>query len=212
MLSLAARRVAGAPAPVLTRAASSLALKYSQAAYGAALSKSPAQLNKVSTELGAVKKTLAATPALLEFVRNPTLSPPERAEGLKQLYTATEKSAPASGALSDITKNLFAVLSENGRLNEAEGVIDGFQELVAKYRGELDVVVTSAEPLDKDMLANLEKTLKTSEAGKAAKVLKVSNKVNPAILGGLIIDMGEKTIDLSVSNRVTKLNAMLQES
>ena len=177
MLSLAARRAAGASKPTFSRAASSIALKYSHAAYGAALSKSAAQLTKVSTDLASIQTTLGATPALLEFVRNPTLSSPERAEGLKTLYAAAEKAAGAGGPLSEITKSLFSVLSENGRLNETEGVIEGFQELVAKYKGELDVVVTSAEPLSKDVLASLEKTLKTSEAGKAAKVLKISNKV-----------------------------------
>ncbi|KZV80808.1 hypothetical protein EXIGLDRAFT_780523, partial [Exidia glandulosa HHB12029] len=69
-----------------------------------------------------------------------------------------------------------------------------------------------AEPLGRDVLANLEKSLKQSEAGKAAKTLKITNKVNPAILGGLVVDLGEKTIDLSVSNRVNKLNGLLQES
>ncbi|EJD35578.1 ATP synthase subunit 5 [Auricularia subglabra TFB-10046 SS5] len=203
-----AGRAARLLAPTHARLASSIALKYSQAAYGAALSKSPATLNKVQTDLNTVSSTLASTPALAEFVSNPTLSANDRSEGLKQLFAAAEKTAK----LDEITKNLFAVLSENGRLSETAGVIEGFQELVAKYKGELDVIVTSAEPLPKDVLANLERSLKQSEAGKAAKVLKLTNKVNPAILGGLIVDLGEKTIDLSVSNRVNKLNGLLQES
>ncbi|KZV82763.1 OSCP, subunit 5 of the stator stalk of mitochondrial F1F0 ATP synthase [Exidia glandulosa HHB12029] len=194
--------------PLGARLASSLALKYSQAAYSAALAKSPQVLTKVHGDLSTIQSTLSSTPALAEFVNNPTLSATERSEGLKQLFAAAEKKGP----LDELTKNLFAVLSENGRLSETSGVVEGFNELVAKYKGELDVVVTSAEPLGRDVLANLEKSLKQSEAGKAAKTLKITNKVNPAILGGLVVDLGEKTIDLSVSNRVNKLNGLLQES
>lgn len=159
--------------PLGARLASSIALKYSQAAYSAALAKSPQALTKVHADLGTLSSALSSTPALAQFVANPTLSNSERTEGLKQLFAAAEKKGP----LDEITKNLFAVLSENGRLSETAGVVEGFNELVAKYRGELEVVVTSAEPLQRDVLANLEKTLKQSEAGKAAKTLKLTNKV-----------------------------------
>jgi hypothetical protein len=40
--------------------------------------------------------------------------------------------------------------------------------------------------------------------------LEYSGQVNPSVLGGLIIDFGDKTIDLSVQSRVTKLNNILQ--
>lgn len=35
-------------------------------------------------------------------------------------------------------------------------------------------------------------------------------KVNPSVLGGLVVDFGEKTVDLSVSSRISKLNNLLQ--
>ena len=57
-----------------------------------------------------------------------------------------------------IMKNLFVLLSENGRLGETAGVIQGFNELVAKYKGELNVTVTSAAPLSEDVLNRLEAT------------------------------------------------------
>ena len=57
-----------------------------------------------------------------------------------------------------IMKNLFVLLSENGRLGETAGVIQGFNELAAKYKGELNVTVTSAAPLSEDVLNRLEAT------------------------------------------------------
>jgi len=205
------------------RAASAIALKYSHAVYGAALAKSPQTLTKVASELAAVSKTLAADAKVSEFFSNPTLSVQERATGLEALYSGID-----GGKLSDVTKNLLKVLSENGRLGETPGVIEGFNELFSQYKGEVNVTVTSATPLPKDVLTRLEATLKQSQTAQAAKVLKVTNKVrvypssiqeyqthftlqvNPALLGGLVVDFGEKTIDLSVQSRVTKLNNILQ--
>ncbi|EMD37419.1 hypothetical protein CERSUDRAFT_114086 [Gelatoporia subvermispora B] len=207
---LAAARSSALSAALARRAASTLALKYSNAVFSAALAKSPQTLSKVQTELGAVAASLKDVPELNTFVTNPTLSAADRKAGLEALY------ARAGGAkkepVSDITKNLFVVLSENGRLAEAQGVIEGFNELVANYRGELTVTITSAAPLPRDTQSRLESTLKQSQAAQRAKSLKVQNKVNPAILGGIVVDFGDKTIDLSVASRVTKLNNLLQQS
>jgi F-type H+-transporting ATPase subunit O len=207
------------------RAASSLALKYSKAVFSAALSKSPQTLNKVQSELSSVSAALKQSPELDTFVKNPTLSEKDRSSGLSALYAKVEGTGAKKEPVSDITKNLFSLLSENGRLAETQGVIEGFEELVAKHKGELTVVVTSATPLPAPTLSRLETALKQSEAAQQSKSLKVTNKVivtayrltwpiivqvNPSILGGLVVDFGEKTIDLSVSSRVGKLNNLLQ--
>ncbi|GJJ06122.1 hypothetical protein Clacol_000311 [Clathrus columnatus] len=192
------------------RAASSVALKYSNALYSAALSKSPQTLTKVQSELAVISNGIKTQKDLAAFISNPTLSIKDRAEGLKAVFAVAEGSGKKE-PLTEITKNFFAVLSENGRLTETQGAIDGFNELVSKYKGEVEVVVTSATPLDRPTLTRLESTLKQSQIGQKAKTLKVTNKVNPSILGGLIVDFGEKTIDLSVSSRVNKFNTLLQE-
>ena len=157
------------------RAASSIALKYSNALYSAALAKSPQVLSKVQTELNTISKSIAETPEINTFISNPTLSAKERVSGLVALYAKAE--GPKKEPVSDVTKNLFAVLSDNGRLNETQGVIEGFNELVAKYKGELEVTVTSAAPIPKDAAAKLESILRLSQAAQHAKTLKVVNKV-----------------------------------
>jgi F-type H+-transporting ATPase subunit O len=225
LLSSAARSVSTARS-VGSRAASSISSKYSKAIYSAALKKSPQTLTKVHTELNAIATSISQQPEISSFLHNPTLSVQERKTALSGLFTKLESNKQP---VSEITKNLLLVLSENGRLGETEGVIEGFNELVAQYRGELNVVVTSATPLAKDVLTRLETSLKQSQAGQQAKVLKLTNKasklyweylhdiddclqVNPSILGGLVVDFGEKTIDLSVQSRVTKLNNVLQRT
>jgi F-type H+-transporting ATPase subunit O len=158
-------------------ASTAIALKYSNAVYSAALAKSPQTLNRVQTELNTIHGSVKDIPELNAFIHNPTLSAKERSAGLVSLYSRAEGLGAKKEPVSDITKNLFAVLSENGRLGETEGVIEGFNELVAKYKGELTVVVTSAVPLTQDVLSRLEATLKQSKAGLQSKSLKVVNKV-----------------------------------
>ncbi|KAL4078477.1 OSCP/delta subunit of ATPase [Scleroderma yunnanense] len=178
------------------RAASSIALKYSNALYSAALKRSPLLLTKVQTEVNTISKSINEVPELKEFIANPTLSANDRSVGLIALFARADGLGPKKEPISDITKNFFVVLAENGRLHETEGVIQGFNELVSKYRGELEVLVTSAAPLPKDVATKLEAILKQCQTAQQAKSLKVTNKVNPSLLGGIIIDFGDKSIDL----------------
>lgn len=81
---------------------------------------------------------------------------------------------------------------------------------MAAYRGELEVVVTSAEPLDSKSLNRLDKALKGTEIaqGKTLKVVNrvgrcvralagmrvlIHSQVNDSVLGGLLVDFGDKT-------------------
>ncbi|KAF5370610.1 hypothetical protein D9758_002061 [Tetrapyrgos nigripes] len=212
MLLASASRSASIAHVLGRRAASAIALKYSNALYGAALANSPQTLTKVHSELATFASTLKQNPDVAAFVHNPTLTAKDRAAGLASVFSTIEGSGAKKETLSDITKNLLTVLSENGRLGEAEGVIEGFNELVAQYRGELNVTVTSAAPLPRDVLTRLESTLKQSQTAQQAKSLKITNKINPSLLGGFLVDFGDKSIDLSVSSRVTKLNNALQQA
>ncbi|KAG6862202.1 hypothetical protein C0995_002132 [Termitomyces sp. Mi166 len=207
LLSTSARSAAVAPG-LGRRAASAIALKYSHALYGAASKQSPQTLNKVYADLDLVNKTIATQPKVSAFLNNPTLSASERTSALSKFFVQLDSAASKKDPISEITKNLFSVLSENGRLAEAPGVIEGFNELVAQYRGEVEIVVTTATPLAKDSLTRLETALKGSQAARNAKVVKIINKA--CLLGGIIVDFGDKTIDLSVQSRVTKLNSVLQ--
>jgi F-type H+-transporting ATPase subunit O len=115
--------------------------------------------------------------------------------------------APSSSA-SPILSNLLQVLASNGRLSLFPAIITDFSTLMSAHRGELVVTITSAEPLGSSEMKRLEKALKASQVAQD-KDLKLVNKVNEGILGGLQVDFGDKTIDLSASSRVTKFGAAL---
>ena len=169
-----ARRALSA-APAHSRAVSSIAQKYAHAAYKAALAQSPNTLKQLDQELTAISSAIKSTPSLGEFINNPTITGKERTNGLQALFAAAE--GPKKTPVSTTTKNLFNILSENGRLAETAGIIEGFTALMSEYRGEATVVVTSAAPLPKDIMTRLENSLKSSQAAQKAKTLKITNKV-----------------------------------
>lgn len=167
---------------------------------------SAAVLKHVEADLNGVRAAVAAEPSLQEFLTNAGLSPKAKSAGIDEmLKIASPKTGP-----SEITKNFFEVLAENGRLYESEKVIADFLEIMSAHRGEVNVTITTAQPLEKDLQKRLEESLKGSALAGAGKTLLIVNKVNPAVLGGLVVDFGDKTVDLSVASRVNKLNAALQ--
>merc|ERR1711977_82560 len=181
-----------------------LAGKYAGALYSAALKSSPKALTQVETDLQSIKSIIASTPEVSTFLANPTLGSAEKAAGLKSLV------GKLGGSTSDLTKNFLNVLAENGRLYETEKVVAGFEDIMAAYRGELTVTITSASELDKATLSTLEKS---SKIAKEYKSIKINNKVQSEVLGGLVVDFGDdKTVDLSVKSRVQKLESLISQS
>lgn len=140
---------------------------------------------------------------LLMSLENPTISVGDRDKLIAGIVP--------SGS-SPIITNLLQVLASNGRLSSFGAVITDFGTLMSAHRGQLVVTVTSAEPLAQNgaEMKRLEKALKGTKIAEG-KELKLVNRVNPAILGGLEVDFGEQTIDLSASSKVNKFNAVLAQ-
>lgn len=161
-------------------------------------------LAKVEADLKGVKASLGDA-SVQDFLANPILSSSDKAAGIEALL---KKSSP-KGA-SDLTKNLFEVLADNGRLYETDKVIADYLDIMSAHRGEVKVTITTAAPLEKDLQKRLEDSLKASQVAKNGKSLVIENKTNESILGGLVIDFGDRTLDLSVASKVSKLNAQLQ--
>jgi F-type H+-transporting ATPase subunit O len=111
-----------------------------------------------------------------------------------------------------VVKNLLETLAHNNRLGALEGVVEKFSQLMSAYRGEVELTVTSAAPLDNRTLSRLESAVSKSQYVSQGQKLKVVPKVNPDIRGGLIVEIGDRTIDLSVSAKMAKMNKLLKDT
>jgi F-type H+-transporting ATPase subunit O len=165
-------------------------------------------LKQVETDLKGVHSAIKSDASVQDFLSNPVLSSADKTKGIAELL----KKASPKGA-SDVTKNFFEVLAENGRLYQSSKTIEDFLEIMTAHRGEVKVVITSAVPLEKDLQKRLEEALKSSQIASAGgKTLVFENRVNEALQGGFTVELGDRTIDLSVASKVNKLNAQLAES
>merc|ERR1711871_116084 len=100
-------------------------------------------------------------------------------------------------------------LMENGRLGEVEAVIDAFASIQRAAKGEVYAEITVADELSAAQKKSLEKSL-SSFVEKGSKV-SVEYKVDPSILGGLVVDVGDKHINMSILARVQQLQNLINQ-
>ncbi len=103
--------------------------------------------------------------------------------------------------LSKLGANFIRLVAENDRLIALLDMIDIFDSIVEKARGETEAEVISASPLSKKQLEQLSKNLQN----KIGKTVTLRTYVDSSLIGGLIVKVGSQMIDNSLK---TKLNAM----
>jgi F-type H+-transporting ATPase subunit delta len=153
-------------------------------------------LDAVDTDLATFGAAVATSPELASVMTSPRLS---RSDAGKVI-----QSVAGSLGLNALTTKFLGTLAGNRRLATFDGIRSAFATLMAAHRGESTAIVTSAHPLSADQLAALKAKLK---AGLARDVA-VQTKVDPTILGGLIVKIGSRLIDSSLK---TKLDALASQ-
>jgi len=157
------------------------------------------KLDKVQTDLQAINKLLDSSPDFKLMVESPGIQPEERTDALVEMTKILKT--------DESVVNFLKVLVENKRLHLLERMIDVFEEF---YRAEKNLVlcqVTSATELAKGPRAEVAAALQT-RVGKDSKLL-INYDVNPALLGGLVVKMGNAVLDNSVASRVEQLQKQL---
>ncbi|UNI20156.1 ATP synthase F0 subcomplex subunit OSCP atp5 [Purpureocillium takamizusanense] len=142
---------------------------------------------------------------LSQILAAPTLTPEDKSAIVAELNKH-------AGASSETVKNFLDTLAENNRLGLLQGVCAKFGQIMSAARGEVEMTVTSAQALDSKTLSRLETAVAKSSYVGQGKKLKVTNQVNPDIVGGLVVEVGDRTIDLSVSARIAKMNKLLTDT
>ncbi|KAG3097365.1 hypothetical protein PI125_g15723 [Phytophthora idaei] len=174
--------------------------RYANALYSVAAKQN--QLESVEKELLTIEETIAKEPNFASFLHDPTIARASKKEDIAKVMEKAKFSKPVAG--------LFEVLADNGRLPDAAAVISAFKKLMGAYRGEVQAKVTSADPLTKTQLDQVKKAL-GARVEKNEKLL-LETVVDPEILGGLKVQIGNYFIDLSLATKIDKINTLLANS
>ncbi|KAI0853739.1 OSCP-domain-containing protein [Daldinia vernicosa] len=178
---------------------------YASALYTAAVKTS--SLDPTAKALSTLSDLLAKDQKLVTILNTPTLSDSDKSAIVAELQ---KNLGPVSS--NETVKNFLATLAENNRLGILPGVSEKFNQIMRAARGEVELVIISAQQLDNKTLSRIENAIAKSPIVGQGKKLKVTNQINPDILGGLIVEIGDRTIDLSVSSKLAKLNKLLTDT
>jgi F-type H+-transporting ATPase subunit delta len=127
------------------------------------------------------------------LVRSPVFSADEQLQALSAVLRRA--------GIGGVAEKFLKLVTANRRLFAVRDMVKAFRALVADSNGEATAEVTVAEPLKSDHVAALKSALRTV----SGKDVDLSVKVDPAILGGLVVKLGSRMIDTSLR---TKLNAI----
>ncbi len=144
---------------------------------------------------------MASSKELLPQPLSPTNPKVSRSDAKKALWGVS-----AILGLTELSQNFLVVLAQNRRLTHSPQVIAAFRAIDAAQRGEVPAQVTSAHALTDAQLADLKAKLTAREG----RTVKLSTKVEPDLLGGLVVTIGSKRIDASIRTRLNSLSQAMK--
>jgi F-type H+-transporting ATPase subunit delta len=149
----------------------------------------------VHEELTDFAAAVAEVPELRAVLRNPQIEPREKARVLEELL----------GGADELLRNLLMLTAEKGRIADIEEIAREFERLMAREERRLDVELTTAYDLsDKEA----EGIIKQIEDASGRKV-EATRSVDPALIGGLVLQAGSLRVDASVRGRLERLRREL---
>jgi F-type H+-transporting ATPase subunit delta len=150
-------------------------------------------IDAVKADLERFDTLVAENPDLNRLVRSPVFS---AAEQLQALSAVLDRAG-----IGGLAAKFLKLVTMNRRLFAARDMVRGYRELVALHKGEATAEVTVAERLKDDHVAALKSALKAV----SGKDVDLAIKIDPAIIGGLVVKLGSRMVDTSLR---TKLNAI----
>lgn len=161
------------------------------------LAKEASQVSDVEADLKKFQGLLAESDDLVRLVRSPVISTEDQSKAIEAIV--------GRAGIGGLAANFFKLIAGNRRLFAVEDMIKAFNALAAKARGEVAAEVTSAVALNDAQTADLKQALKAS----VGKDVTLNTRVDPSLLGGLIVKVGSRMIDSSLRTKLETLKVQL---
>lgn len=164
-----------------------------------ALAQEQGKAESVAQEVTALLGVVAGSRDLQNLFASPALRKEDREAIVRRVF---------AGQVSDLVLRFLLVVAGKGRLAQLGEILASVQSGFAHLRGEVDVLATVPAALDSAATDALR-----AEIGRAlGKTVVLTTKVEPKIIGGMTLRVGDQLIDASVATRLKKLNGRLAEA
>jgi len=173
---------------------SGMAARYASALFELALENK--SVDAVKVDLERFDALVAESPDLVRLVRSPVFGAEEQTKALAAVLQRA--------GITGMTAKFLQVVASNRRLFAVRDMVKTYRALVARHKGEISAEVTVAETLADKHLDALKTALRSVTGGKSVDL---NVRVDPAIIGGLVVKLGSRMVDSSLR---TKLNAIKQ--
>lgn len=155
-------------------------------------------LDPVDADLKAVAATIRANPDLARALSSPLYKAEEKAGVLAAL---AEKLG-----LSDLSRRFIGVTAMNRRSGDLGSIAAAFAERLARHRGEVRVVARVAVKATPEQAREIEGVVSAS----LGRSVSIDVEVDPALLGGLQLQIGSRLIDASLRNKLNALTNLMK--
>jgi F-type H+-transporting ATPase subunit delta len=153
--------------------------------------KEQGRLDTIHRELGEFAAAVAEVPELRSVLVNPELDAADKAAVLGEIL----------GDADELTRNFVLLVSEKGRAGELEEIYRELDALVAADERRLTVELTTAFELSEDEAATILKKIEQA----SGRSVEATRKVDPALIGGIVLQAGSHRVDASVKGRLDRL-------
>ncbi|XP_058072397.1 ATP synthase subunit O, mitochondrial-like isoform X1 [Magnolia sinica] len=158
-------------------------------------------LDKVESELLDLVEASKKSSVFSQFINDLSVPGETRVKAMQEIFS--------EAGFLDITKNFLAVLAENGRLRHIESITKSFLELTMAHRGEVKAIVMTVISLPPEEEKQLKDTLQDIIGH--GKTVKLEQKIDQSILGGLVVEFGQKLFDMSIRTRARWMEKFLRD-
>lgn len=166
---------------------------YARALYEAA--RECGRVAVVHEQLGELAETIASMPELRAVLGNPELDPHDKAMLLEAMLSGAD----------ELVRNCARLAAEKGRAAELPQICAELDDMVAGDEGRLTVELTTAVELSDDESRDVVAKIEAA----SGRQVEATRKVDPALIGGIVLQAGSFRADASVRGRIERLRHAL---
>lgn len=173
-----------------------LAGRYAQALFE--LAEQEKSLDRIADELFQLAALIRSNGDLLRLIRSPIIARDDQRRAMEAIIEAMGGSA--------LTRRFVSLVVSKRRLHALPDMIKAYLGLIAARRGQTTAEVVSAKPLTKAQAVAVAAALKSSAGMEVA----LATRVDPTLLGGLVVKLGSRMVDSSLSAKLNRLSLAIK--